>query len=192
MDIKKHISERLTEIKIQEKKNHLSRWQKFVVLDMPGTTQLPEPVLKEITEQQIEIDIRVIEESRRVVNSTLNPEEFFPAIDKYLERNEHLATLQWFMAYPKQPENNPYNRAIERYNKYVDAFLIKYFSREDVKSAEGLKPFYKYMDEEHVKYIEERFSPNAEHHHSHGEDCTCGHCHDHDHEHHHHDHEHHH
>ncbi len=188
MDIKKQISERMTEIRIAEKKKHLARWQKFVVLDMPGTVQLPEPVLKTITEQQIEIDIRMIEEARKVINASLEPAEFFPALDTYLERNEHLATLQWFFAYPAQPENNPYNRAIERYNKYVDAFLIKYFSREDVKSTEGLKPFYKYMDDSHVEYIEERFSPNAEHHHSHdhGEGCTCGHCHDHKHEHHHH------
>lgn len=157
----------------QSKKDYLLQWQKTVLKDNVNDLLMSEQQLKEVTIQQAENDLRIINDCTRLVETTLKPDVFFMRLNLLVEKSKHLCELEKYITFSGASPTAAYIEVKNVYNDAISQFLVRYFSdtfdkAENMKTEKGkigkyqkfydsLQNYYCYMNEENIDYIETKF-----------------------------------
>lgn len=159
--------------KATEKRDYLLQWQKTVLADDVNKLIMTEQQLREATLQQAQNDLRIINDCKRLIETTLKPDVFFMRLNLLVEKAAHLCELEKYISFSSVSPATAYTEVKNEYNQAVKQFLIRYFSdtfdkAEKMKTAKGkigkyqkfydsLQEYYCYMNEENIDYIETKF-----------------------------------
>jgi hypothetical protein len=159
--------------KRKEREEYLLRWQNVVMKDSPDRLIMTEKQLWEASTQQALNDFRIISDCTRLIEITKEPDAFFTRLDLLIEKAKHLASLEKYISFSGASPTDAYNEALHDRNEAIRLFLIRYFSEtfdkaESMKTEKGrigkyqkfydsLQPYYNYMTEEHIRYIEKKY-----------------------------------
>lgn len=114
--------------------------------------------------------LKIIEESRQLVNTTLKPDVFFPRYELLKEKSAQLLGLSKYIKLKgTRPEDMVAMITAKEHAATMD-FLHRYFESTEQSAAEkktekgaraqfdrfyqSLQPYYSRMDAEHIAYIE--------------------------------------
>lgn len=162
-----------------EKKERLLRWQKLILTDCPDRLIMTEQQLRETTIQQAQNDLRIMNDCYRLVEKTLDPDVFFMRLQLLLEKSIRLCSFEQFISFSGANPSEAYNEIKTKYQEAINQFLIRYFSdifdkAEKMKTEKGrmgkyqkfydsLQPYYKYMNDENIDYIETKYKAYTRH-----------------------------
>ena len=163
----------------KERQERLIRWQRLVMLDSPEKLILTEQQLKDMTAQQAENDLRIINDCIKLLESTVKPDVFFSRLKTLFERAEHLCMLEPYMNFYGAKPSDAYTEIFKNHQEATRLFLIRYFSdtfdkAEAMKTEKGrigkyqkfydsLQEYYCYMNEENIDYIETKYKAYTKH-----------------------------
>lgn len=156
-----------------EKRQKMLNWQNTLLAKPSSKQILTEQQMRSITLQQAQNDLRIIADSTEIAESTRNPEIFFDRMNLLLEKARHLTLLESFMKVTSTPSGLLLREVHENYQNVVREFLERYFASvfekaeklktekgkkaQFVKFYESLQPYYQYMDESNINYIERKY-----------------------------------
>lgn len=159
--------------KRKEREEYLLRWQNVIMKDSPDRLIMTEDQLRSATVQMANNDLRIINDSANLVENTTTPDVFFSRLDLLIEKSKHLVVLEEYITFSGASPTDAYNEALHDRNEAIRLFLIRYFSEtfdkaESMKTEKGrngkyqkfhdsLQPYYNYMTEEHIRYIEKKY-----------------------------------
>ena len=159
--------------KATERRDYLLQWQKTVLADDTNKLIMTEQQLKEATLQQAQNDLRIINDCKKLIETTLNPDVFFMRLNLLDEKVVHLCELEKYISFSSVSSTTAYIEVKNEYNQAIKQFLIRYFSdtfdkAEKMKTEKGkigkyqkfydsLQEYYCYMNEENIDYIETKF-----------------------------------
>jgi hypothetical protein len=165
--------------KANAKKEHLLRWQKLLIPDSPNKLIMTEQQLKSATMQQVENDLRIIQDCVKLVEKTTKPDVFFMRLNLLKEKSKHLASFEKYIKFSGASPTAAYNDVVQNYHEAVNKFLIRYFSEtfdkaEAMKTEKGrigkyqkfydsLQEYYCYMSYENIDYIETKYKAYTRH-----------------------------
>ncbi len=165
--------------KINAKNERLLQWQNAIMTDSPDRLIMTEEQLRSATIQQAENDLRIINDSAKLVEKTTKPNVFFSRLNLLIEKAKHLASLEKYISFSGTSPAMAYNEALRNYNESVQLFLIRYFSEtfdkaEAMKTDKGrigkyqkfydsLQEYYCYMTKDHIDYIETKYKAYTRH-----------------------------
>jgi len=153
-----------------KKKEYLLNWQKVVLSDSPDKLIMTEKQLKEATEQQAKNDLRIINDSRTILETTVNPDTFFSRLNLLKDKAKHLVCLEPYMQFTGASPTVALNEVINTEQEAIYNFIIRYFGdvfdkAQKLKTDAGkckryqvfydsLAPYFDKMDERNKKYVE--------------------------------------
>ena len=159
--------------KATERRDYLLQWQKTVLADDTNKLIMTEQQLKEATLQQAQNDLRIINDCKKLIETTLKPDVFFMRLNLLVEKVVHLCELEKYISFSSVSSTTAYIEVKNEYNQAIKQFLIRYFSdtfdkAEKMKTEKGkigkyqkfydsLQEYYCYMNEENIDYIETKF-----------------------------------
>lgn len=172
--------------KSNEHKEYLLQWQNTLMTDSQNELVLTEQQLKSFTMQQAENDMRIFNDSIKLVENTTKPDVFFMRLNLLVEKLKHLISLEKYVtlsgASIKFSGESPaavYNEITQNYHEIINQFLIRYFSEtfdkaEAMKTEKGrigkyqkfydsLQEYYRYMNDENIDYIETKYRAYTRH-----------------------------
>lgn len=157
-----------------KKKERLLQWQKAVMIDSPDRLIMTEQQLKAITVQQAENDLRIIQDSIKLIETTLKPDVFFMRLKLLYEKLAHLCNIEQYIKFTGTVPSAAYHEFSNEYDEVIKQFLIRYFSdtfdkAERMKTEKGrigkyqkfydsLQEYYYYMNDENIEYIETKYN----------------------------------
>ena len=165
-DFKTKYEDELTEQDIQAINSYSSSNEKY------NNKSMEKQQLFNVNNQQVNDDVRIAQESLRLLTETLKPDVFFPRLDLLQNKLNHLKQL---MPYINSDSSltNAFDEFINNKQKSINQFIIRYFDsvqayantlKTEKGKANQYQKFYdtlmKYkdaMDEENIKYIEEKY-----------------------------------
>lgn len=170
--LKKKADAKLEEERL--KKERLLQWQKAVMIDSPDQLIMTEQQLKAITVQQAENDLRIIQDSIKLIETTLKPDVFFMRLKLLYEKLAHLCNIEQYIEFTGAVPSAAYHEFSNDYDEAIKQFLIRYFSdtfdkAESMKTEKGrigkyqkfydsLQEYYYYMNDESIEYIETKYN----------------------------------
>lgn len=149
-------------------KPNLVKWQNLVLRTNYSQLMVNTDQLKNASEVFIEDNVRILNDSLRLVNETLNPDVYFKRIGLVIECYNNLADLEEFYSTGVSPvsklqtlnESSLLHNFIQRYWFKVvsDAEKLKTEKARDNKKENAKQKLYAYsenIDASNMKYIEE-------------------------------------
>lgn len=151
-------------------KKELLVWQNLVIQDSPNKLIVTEKQLKQITEQQANNDLRIIQDCIKIISDTTKPDIFFSRLDLLKEKSKHLIQLEPYIKFSGASPTAAFNEVLTNEQDAIYQFIIRYFGAtfekaESLKTEKGkrnqyrkffdsLQPYSDQMDERNLKYIE--------------------------------------
>lgn len=96
--------------------------------------------LKQTYTQEAKNDLRIIEESSKIAQETLNPDIFFSRCDLIIDRYEHLATIEKFVSFQGERPSEICAQFKAGFSDAVKDFVKKYFLDSYQKARELKTP----------------------------------------------------
>ena len=154
----------------RQQEAQIIEWQNAVIQDCPNRIVTTETQRRLATESAARDDMRIIDDSFRLINVTTDPDVFFSRWELLIEQTMHLEMLRNFMMIPEfRPPESSVSLKREK-STYIQHFLSRYFSdvyekAETLKTEHGkigryqrfydsLQPYYDKMQPEHIEFIE--------------------------------------
>lgn len=172
--------------KYKNHQEYLLEWQNEIMHSHEPLTELymDKEQLQDLTIQQMQSDYRIMSDCAHIVSNTKKPDVFFMRLNLLLEKCEHLKKLDKYVPFSSIVETsvdghlvtaqNLYDDIITNYHKAIQEFLIRYFTAildkvDTLKTSKGklrqyenfyssLQPYYSYMNDEHIDYIETKYN----------------------------------
>lgn len=157
----------------QQDIEHLLQWQKVIVTDSPEHLIMTEQQLQDATEQQVNNDIRIIQDSIKLLSETVNPDVFFSRLDLLKSTANHLQQLEPYIDFNVSP-SQAFNEIVEDEQESIHQFVIRYYNsvksyadtlKTDKGKANQYQKFYDtlmnykdIMNEENIDYIEYKYN----------------------------------
>lgn len=155
------------------KKQKLLELQRLVVTNAPhNKLVLTEEQLLIHANNMIQRQVQIIDDSKRLIDNTVNPEVFFKRYDLLKEKAEYLIQFTPYIKFkgikPKQMltelnlnEQAAISKFLQRYyvsvvQKTKTLKTEKAKKNQFTKYYDSLQPYYDRMNEENIHYIEER------------------------------------
>ena len=79
------------------KKQRLLDWQKIVMENSPDRLVMSEQQLRQVSMQQAQNDLRIMNDCKNLVSTTVKPDVFFTRLNLLVERGEHLQRLEQYL-----------------------------------------------------------------------------------------------
>lgn len=162
----------------QEKQEKLLRWQNTVLSQRYDKLITTEQQLKEITVQQAQNDLRIIKDSAKLVEETINPDVFFERLILMVEKAKHLAVLEEYISFSGASPADAYDEIVNNHQEAIRYFLVRYLSdtfdkAQAMKTEKGrigkyqkfydsLQKYYYLMNDENIAYIERKYKSFTE------------------------------
>lgn len=157
----------------RQKRERLLQWQSIVMPDSSDQLVMSEQQLKAISQQQAENDLRIMNDSAKLVESTVNPDVFFSRLQLLWEKAEHLCLLEQYMEFSGASPAAAFLEIRENHQTAIHDFLVRYFcdtfdKAEVMKTEKGriakyqrfydsLQEYYWVMDSDNIDYIETKY-----------------------------------
>ena len=155
------------------KKQRLLDGQKIVMENSPDRLVMSEQQLRQVSIQQAQNDLRIMNDCKNLVSTTVKPDVFFGRLNLLLERGEHLKSLEQYISFSGASPTAALNEIRQNYQEAVRQFLIRYFSdtldkaeamktekgkrNKYIKFYESLQPYYCYMNDSNKEYVETKY-----------------------------------
>ena len=172
--------------KSNAKKEYLLNWQNLLMTDSPNKLIMTEQQLKATTVQQAENDVRIFNDSIKLVEKTTKPDVFFMRLNLLTEKLNHLTSLEKYttlcglsITFCGKSPTVVHNEISKNRDEIIHQFLIRYFSEtfdkaEAMKTEKGrigkyqkfydsLQEYYCYMSNENIDYIETKYKAYTRH-----------------------------
>ncbi|MBQ1169497.1 MAG: hypothetical protein IIX49_01565 [Oscillospiraceae bacterium] len=81
------------------KKQRLLDWQKIVMDNSPDRLVMSEQQLRQVSIQQAQNDLRIMNDCKNLVSTTVKPDVFFGRLNLLVERGEHLQRLEQYISF---------------------------------------------------------------------------------------------
>lgn len=155
------------------KKQRLLDWQKTVMDNSPDRLVMSEQQLRQVSIQQAQNDLRIMNDCKNLVSATVKPDVFFARLNLLVERGEHLQRLEQYISFSGASPTAALNEIKQNYQEAVRQFLIRYFSdtfdkaeamktekgkrNKYIKFYESLQEYYCYMSDSNREYVETKY-----------------------------------
>ncbi|MBQ6998554.1 MAG: hypothetical protein IJN62_02065 [Clostridia bacterium] len=120
--------------------------------------------------QEMQNDIRIVEDCIEILRTTVNPDTFFSRLNLLIEKSKHLSDVGEQIKMKDESVFNLHKNAVENYQEMCRMFLERYFEDVHIKASElkttngrngryqkfydSLQEYYEHLDEENINYIE--------------------------------------
>lgn len=134
---------------------------------------ITEDINVSIAKQEMQNDIRIVEDCIDILRTTVNPDTFFSRLNLLVEKSKHLSDVGEQIEMKDESVFNLYKNAVENYQEMCRMFLERYFEDVHIKASElkttngkngryqkfydSLQEYYENLDEENINYIEETY-----------------------------------
>lgn len=151
---------------------YLLQWQKVIVTDSPEHLIMTKQQLQDATEQQANNDIKIIQDSIKLVTETIKPDVFFSRVDLLKNTANHLQQLEPYINFSVSP-TQAFDEVLKDEQEAIYQFIIRYYNsvktyadtlKTDKGKANQYQKFYdtlmnyrNVMNEENIKYIEYKY-----------------------------------
>ena len=158
-------------------KKELLQWQNLVMQDSPNVLIMTEQQLKEASISQAKNILRIINDSKKLIEKTLKPEVFFMRLQLIVEKSEHLCKLEPYVDFTGGSPSAAFREVERNFQLAIKQFLIRYFTdtfdkAESMASEKGkikkyqkfydsLQNYYWLMDDANKEYIETKYRLHA-------------------------------
>jgi len=155
------------------KKERLLEWQALVTGEQSDRLAMNEQQLRNASNQQAQNDLRIMNDCKKIIESTLDPETFFSRLNLLVEKGEHLCKLEEYISFSGASPSAALSEIKAEYQEAIRQFLIRYFcdtfdKAEALKTQNGkngrykkfydsLQPYYSVMNADNIDYIETKY-----------------------------------
>lgn len=155
------------------KKQRLLEWQNIVMAQHSNRLVMTEQQLQQASIQQAQNDLRIMNDCRNLVSTTVKPDVFFGRLHLMLEKAEHLQQLEKYISFSGASPTAALNEIRQNYQEAIKQFLVRYFSdtfdkaeamktekgkqNKYIKFYESLQEYYCYIDEANKEYVETKY-----------------------------------
>lgn len=155
------------------KKQMLVEWQKLVMPESSDRLVMSEQQLRQVSIQQAQNDLRIMNDCEKLVMTTVKPDVFFSRINLLVEKGERLQQFEKYMSFSGASLTAALNEIKQNYQEAVKQFLVRYFSdtfdkaeamktekgknNKYIKYYESLQEYYCYMNDSNKEYVEEKY-----------------------------------
>ena len=108
-------------------KDRLLQLQKIVMPDAPDHLVMTKQQLQSIAHQQANDDIRIIQDSSKIIPTTTNPDVFFSRLDLLKKHTYHLQLLEPFVSLTVSP-TTVMNELLSNEQQIIRDFIVRYFN----------------------------------------------------------------
>ena len=157
----------------QSKKERLLKWQALVTGEAGDRLVMSEQQLRNASNQQAQNDLRIMNDCKKIIESTLDPETFFSRLNLLVEKGEHLCKLEEYISFSGASPSAALSEIKAEYQEAIKQFLVRYFcdtfdKAEALKTQNGkngrykkfydsLQPYYSVMNADNIDYIETKY-----------------------------------
>lgn len=151
---------------------YLLQWQKVIVTDSPDHLIMNKRQLQEVTETQVNNDIKIIKDCLKLISETVKADVFFSRLDLLKKTAEHLMQLEPYINLSESP-TKAFSEVLEKEQEAIYQFIIRYYDsvqtyantlKTDKSKNNQYQKFYDILmtysdqiNEENLKYIECKF-----------------------------------
>lgn len=154
---------------------YLLQWQKVIVTDSPEHLIMTKQQLQDATKQQANNDIKIIQDSIKLISDTVKPDVFFSRLDLLKNTANHLQQLEPYINinFSVSP-TQAFDEVLKVEQEVIYQFIIRYYNsvktyadtlKTDKGKANQYQKFYDIlmnysdiMNEENIKYIEYKYN----------------------------------
>ena len=157
----------------QEKQARLLKLQKLSFINSPDRLVFSEEQIMNATNNLIQNDLRIIEDCKNIVMSTIKPDTFFSRLDLLVQKAEHLCKFEGLIQFAGALPSEALKEVNNEYQIAVKMFLIRYYTNtfekaqamktdkgrinQYVKFYDSLQSYYPLMNDENKEYIETKY-----------------------------------
>lgn len=155
------------------KKQRLLEWQNVVMAQRSDRLVMSEQQLRQTSVQQAQNDLRIMNDCKNLVSTTVKPDVFFSRLNLMIEKGEHLQQLERYISFSGASPTAALNEIKQNYQEAVRQFLVRYFSdtfdkaeamktekgkqNKYIKFYESLQEYYCYMNASNREYVETKY-----------------------------------
>ena len=155
------------------KKQRLLEWQNIVMAQKSDRLVMSEQQLRQASVQQAQNDLRIMNDCKNLVSTTVKPDVFFGRLNLMVEKGEHLQKLEKYISFSGASPTAALNEIKQSYQEAVKQFLVRYFSdtfdkaeamktekgkqNKYIKFYESLQEYYCYMNASNREYVETKY-----------------------------------
>lgn len=156
-------------MKLFGKRKWLLEWQKAIIENSPNKLLLDEIQLRNISAEQVNNDLRIMQDCANIVNSTRNPEIYFARFHLLQETALHLTKFEKYIPFSGASPTETLLDINLTKQKSIHSFLIRYFdmvcqkanklktqkgkSNQYKKFYESLTPYFFEMNDNNRRFI---------------------------------------
>ena len=151
-------------------KSDLLSWQKVVLPNSPDKLIMGEKQLKQLSIQQAQNHMSIIQDCTKILSETVDPDTFFSRLDLLKEHSKRLVDLEPYVSFRGVSPTAAFDEVIEKEQEAIYQFIIGYYNaiydkaasyktekakeRQFQKFYDSLQPYYERMNERNRNYIE--------------------------------------
>lgn len=155
------------------KQQRLLDCQKIIMPNSPNKLVMTEKQILHAAEQQAINDLRIIQDSNKIISNTLKPDTFFSRLDLLKEKSEHLKKLEPYVNFSGASPTDALQEIMDKEQDAIYNFIIRYYNSiwekaESLKTPKGkqnqfqkfytaLQPYYNKMNKRNINYIEYKY-----------------------------------
>ena len=155
------------------KKQRLLEWQNVVMAQRSDRLVMSEQQLRQASVQQAQNDLRIMNDCKNLVSTTVKPDVFFSRLNLMIEKGTHLQQLERYVSFSGASPTAALNEIKQDYQEAVRQFLVRYFSdtfdkaeamktekgkqNKYIKFYESLQEYYCYMNDSNKEYVETKY-----------------------------------
>lgn len=155
------------------KKQRLLEWQNIVMAQKSDRLVMSEQQLRQVSVQQAQNDLRIMNDCKNLVSTTVKPDVFFGRLNLMVEKGEYLQQLEQYISFSGASPTAALNEIKQNYQEAVKQFLVRYFSNtfdkaeamktekgkqnKYIKFYESLQEYYCYMNASNREYVETKY-----------------------------------
>lgn len=160
------------------KKAYLLKWQNVILDKKSDKLITTENQLRQATQMQASTLLAQINDSAKIVQTTLNPSTFFYRLSFLVQKSRELCKIEPYMKFSGPSPTAAFNEILDNYQKAIAEFMERYYY-ETINKAEAMKTergrrnkyqdaflhlssHFDVMSEENRNYVLEKFKPKAE------------------------------
>ena len=157
------------------KKKELIKFQNILLDDPVDRLFMTESRMHTLASEQAQNDLRIINDSVKIVENTEKPDVFFSRMELIEQHSKHMMALEPYVSFSVSP-TDAYNEFATKKPFCIQLFLERYFAAVQRKVAslktdtakkrqyhnfyDSLQAYYPKMGKSHIKYIEEAYEAN--------------------------------
>lgn len=151
----------------------LLTWQNVIMQDSQNKLAMTEKQLQETSDKMAANSLRIVQDCLQLLSETTKPDTFFSRLDLLKKESKTLASLEPYIKFSGVSPTVAFNELLDQEQEAIRQFLIRYFTSVydkamTLKTEKGrknqyqkfydtLQPYYQYMNDNNIDYIETKY-----------------------------------